>query len=103
MSTPASRFAGLTQIPTTWTALSGWDVAAETLGVRYPLLLALRQASAAQKVGECLLLALALVGERTWSEITVVEANEILAALQGLDLGREVRQLAFEIALANGI
>jgi hypothetical protein len=77
-------------------------VAEETLAVKYPLLLALREASAAKKVGETLLLALALVGERTWSEVAVVEANEILAALQGLDLSREVRRMAFEIALANG-
>ena len=89
--------------PTPWTAISGWDVAEETLGVKYPLLLALREASAAQKIGETLLLAIALVGDRTWSEIAVVEASEILAALQGLDLGREVRRMAFEIALANGL
>jgi hypothetical protein len=99
----ASFHAMGTTDPTLWTALSGWDVAEETLGVKYPLLLALREASAAKKVGETLLLALALVGERTWSEIAVVEANEILAALHGLDLSREVRRMAFEIALANGL
>ena len=84
-------------------SLPAWTEAEESLAVRYPLLLALQDAARDQRVGECLLLALSLEGARPWHQVAVVETAEILRMLRGLGFAPEVRQLAIEIALSNGL
>jgi hypothetical protein len=85
-----------------WSDLVAQGVAQSGRALDGPMILALHEASAAGRAGEAVLLAAALIGERSLGALTAIEVDAILRAFRAIGLSEEARLLGIDVALANG-
>ncbi len=85
-----------------WTAVAGMDSDAAAPGVDPVLWLALQQAAADARLGETILLALVMIGDRNLQQVNPLALYGAVSALHTVGLVEEARRLAVEAALAAG-
>ncbi len=85
-----------------WSDLVARGVTSPEGSVDGTLIMAIRDAAADGRLGEVLLLAAALIGDRPLVALRAIEVDALVRALRVIGLTEEARLLAVDVALANG-
>jgi hypothetical protein len=91
------------QDPLPWNTIAALSTAEARPLANAALLFALQDAGESGRVGEAVLLSLAVLGQAGPAESHIMALSTALTALNRVGLGKEARALAIEAALANGV